>query len=62
MGLMPTHISSFIRHERFMDAKDYGVLDCIECGCCAYICPAKLPLVHTIKYGKNQVYKLERST
>ena len=61
MGLMPTHICSYIRHERFLEAKEYGVLDCIECGCCAYICPAKLPLIHTIKYGKNQVYQLERS-
>ncbi len=61
MGLMPTHIANFITHERFLEAKDYGVLDCIECGCCAYICPAKLPLVHTIKYGKNEVYKMERA-
>jgi len=61
MGLMPTHLGSFIKHEKYLEAKEYGVLDCIECGCCAYICPAKIPLVHSMKYGKNQVYQLEKS-
>lgn len=61
MGLMPTHISNCIRHDRYQEAKEYGALDCIECGCCAYVCPAKIPLVHSIKYGKNKIYQLERS-
>ena len=24
------------------EAEEYGALDCIECGCCSYICPAKI--------------------
>lgn len=31
------------------------VLDCIECGCCAYTCPGKLPLVEVIRQGKSTV-------
>lgn len=29
------------------------VLDCIECGSCSYVCPAKIPLVQYIRQGKE---------
>ena len=61
MGLMPTHIASYVKHGNLAQAKEYGILDCIECGCCAFVCPARIPLVHYMKYGKNQIYKEERS-
>ena len=25
----------------------------MECGCCAYVCPGRLPLVETFKAGKK---------
>ena len=31
------------------------VMDCIECGCCAYTCPGKLPIVAAIREGKQRV-------
>jgi len=30
-----------------------NMLDCIECGCCAYTCPASVPLVLAFKAGKH---------
>ncbi len=60
MGLMPTEIFKLVKTKNFETAKEYGVLDCIECGCCAYNCPAKIPLVHYLKYGKNEVWRLSR--
>jgi len=30
-------------------------MDCIECGSCAYVCPAKINLVQSIRLGKAQV-------
>ncbi|MBE0432451.1 electron transport complex subunit RsxC [candidate division WOR-3 bacterium] len=57
MGLVPTEIYSFVSSKNFDMAKDYGVLDCIECGCCAYVCPAAIPLVHYFKYGKAEVWQ-----
>jgi len=27
---------------------------CCECGCCAYVCPAHIPLPQYIRAGKNQ--------
>jgi len=34
-----------------------GGLECIECGSCAYTCPAKRPLVQQIRYGKSEARK-----
>ncbi|MGQ9464911.1 MAG: hypothetical protein ACUVQ4_04300 [bacterium] len=33
-------------------AFEYGLNDCIQCGCCAYVCPANIPLVHYFKFAK----------
>jgi len=32
-----------------------GVMDCIECGSCSYTCPANIPLLDYIRFGKNKV-------
>ena len=57
MGLIPTEIYAFVRNKKFSKAQEYGVLDCMECGCCAYACPARIPLVHYLKYGKSEVWR-----
>lgn len=61
MGLMPTDIYKYVAHKDFDRAKGFGVLDCIECGCCAYECPAKIPLVHYLKYGKSEIWRRSRA-
>ncbi|MBA7689643.1 Proton-translocating ferredoxin:NAD(+) oxidoreductase complex subunit C [subsurface metagenome] len=55
MSLVPTILARLVKAERWDSLKDYGVMDCIECGCCAYVCPSKIPLVHLMKLGKFQV-------
>ena len=55
IGLMPNMIGKLIEHQRFSEAQEYGILDCIECGCCAYVCSAKINLIHLIKYGKQEI-------
>ena len=37
----------------------YGAMDCIECGCCTYICPSKRYLVHYIRLAKQKLLPLE---
>ena len=32
-----------------------NLMDCIECGCCAYTCPAGVPLVLGFKAGKHKI-------
>ncbi len=60
MGLMPTEIYGLVGNKKFEMAKEYGVLDCIECGCCAYVCPSAIPLVHYFKYGKSEVWRMSK--
>jgi len=59
MGLMPNMISNLTERERFESAKEYGVLDCIECGSCSYVCPAKRNLVHQFKYAKAKIAQMK---
>jgi len=55
MGLLPNFIGDYAAHERFDSAERYNVLDCMECGICAYVCPAKRPLVQLVKHAKAQL-------
>jgi electron transport complex protein RnfC len=60
MGLAPTYLHKFVRYEKWTEAEDWGVLDCVECGCCQYICPSKIPLVHWMRLGKNKINRAKR--
>ena len=33
---------------------EYNLLDCIECGCCSYVCPSEIPLVHYFRFAKTE--------
>lgn len=52
MGIYPNLISLAVENEKFDLAENYGPLDCIECGLCNYLCPAKRSLVQAIKKAK----------
>lgn len=52
MHLVPSTLASLCRNGREVRAKAVGLLDCFECGSCAFGCPAKIPLVHWIRVGK----------
>jgi len=51
-GLMPCMINLAAEKELWEHASSYGALDCIECGCCSYVCPANRYLVQSIKRAK----------
>lgn len=53
IGLQPTKMYSLIENGRYAEAMALDLMDCKECGCCAYSCPAHLPLVHAFKLGKK---------
>ncbi len=55
MNLLPNAIGVSAIRDRFDEAEKHYLLDCIECGACAYGCPAKIPLVHWIRYAKAEV-------
>jgi len=55
MHLIPSVMGTLVERERWDEAEDYGILDCFECGSCAYTCPSKRHLTHLFKYGKSVI-------
>jgi electron transport complex protein RnfC len=55
MRLVPNEIARFVERGKIERAEEYGVLDCMECGVCAYVCPSKINHVHLMKSGKAEV-------
>ena len=52
---MPVYIDACILSGDTAGAKKYGAMDCIECGSCAYVCPARRPLVQSIRLAKKKI-------
>ncbi len=57
MGLSPNEIGIYVEAGRAGDTSQFGVFECFECGCCAYTCPAKRPLVQFIRLAKMKAKK-----
>ena len=55
MGLEPVLLSKTSKLEMFDKVEAERVMDCIECGSCSYTCPANIPLLDYIRFGKNKV-------
>ena len=57
MGLEPYLFMQFAENKYYDEMKAHSVMNCIECGCCSYTCPASRPLLDMIKLGKNELRK-----
>jgi electron transport complex protein RnfC len=60
MGLEPWLISVLSEKAMFEKAEEEKITDCMECGACAYTCPAKRPLLDYIRLGKSTVIRMAR--
>lgn len=56
-GLNPSELSLLCEVKEFNQALENNIMECKECGCCTYICPAKRPIVHLIKFAKAEIAK-----
>lgn len=54
-GLNPSDLSIQSEAKEFNLALESNIMECKECGCCTYICPAKRPIVHLIKFTKAEI-------
>ncbi len=52
MGLEPKEIGLHVEANRAEVTEPFGVFECFECGSCAYVCPAKRPLVQFVRLAK----------
>jgi len=55
MNIMPMYIDFYTLAKDYQSAVKYGVEHCIECGCCAYSCPAKRAIVQSVKLCKAKL-------
>ncbi|MBO4583854.1 MAG: electron transport complex subunit RsxC [Clostridia bacterium] len=55
MGLSPFLFAAYGEVNNTAALTRYHVKDCIECGCCAYVCTGRVPLIARIRAGKARV-------
>ncbi len=55
MNLLPNTLVSLIAKKQSQQVYQYGLLDCIECGSCSYICPSKIRHIQFFKSGKMEL-------
>ena len=60
MELLPLYYPLLAGEQKWEEMRDMAVRDCMECGCCDYICSSKIPLRDAIRYGKRMVNEMER--
>jgi electron transport complex protein RnfC len=53
--LSPVLMNNALEAGDLEDAVRAGLLDCIECGACTYVCPARIRLVQRFRIGKNRL-------
>jgi electron transport complex protein RnfC len=50
-------LAIYAKAGRYDDCRKYYIDSCFECGACAYICPANIPLVLYIRIAKAELEK-----
>ncbi|MBN1685939.1 MAG: electron transport complex subunit RsxC [Spirochaetales bacterium] len=53
LGLNPRLLYKLVDHLDYGGAVEAGLMDCKECGCCGFVCPAHIPLVQGMRLGKR---------
>lgn len=61
MGLEPYLLMQYSQRQMWADDEANHIMDCIECGCCLFSCPANRPILDYVRLGKNTVGKIIRS-
>ncbi len=60
VGLLPLDMAAHIRAGDSAAAVALGLKDCIACGCCSFVCPSHIPLVHYFNFAKGELMEQER--
>lgn len=55
VGLMPNFLADYAKIKDWDKTEEYHVADCIECACCAYVCPSRIFLVQYFKIAKREL-------
>jgi electron transport complex protein RnfC len=52
-GLEPTRLYKLLDRGMADEARAEGLEDCSVCGCCAFVCPARIPLARGLDLGRR---------
>ena len=55
--LVPSLLAKYSERNKFEDAQNRNIMECMECGCCTYICPSKINILHKIRFAKNHIIR-----
>ena len=55
VGLLPLEMSARIAAGDLDGAVALGLKDCIACGCCSFVCPSRIPLVHYFNHARGEL-------
>ena len=55
VNLVPQRLNRFFDGKDWGKIEDEGLRDCMECGCCTYTCPSRIPLTYKFKTAKTMV-------
>ena len=58
--LEPARLSRLVTTGAVDELDEWYIMECIQCGCCAWVCPAGINLVQQIAYGKMLRSRLPR--
>ena len=60
MKLTPMLIDFYTEAGDTENAIKYGALNCFECGTCAYVCPARRPIVQNVRITKMRAKEMKK--
>ena len=52
---MPSHLADYAEQGDEEAFVAHNGMECCECGCCSFVCPAKRPLTQSIKSMRKMV-------
>jgi electron transport complex protein RnfC len=53
--LLPQQLFWYACADNEAKLRSYGLMDCIECGCCDLVCPSHIPLTADFKIAKARM-------
>ena len=60
MSLEPYFLEILGEFDQIVEARDHGALNCLECGCCSYVCPSNRPILDYIRLARQKIRALPK--
>ena len=58
MQLQPQQLFWYAASDNEVKLREFGLIDCIECGCCDVVCPSHIPLTADFRVAKGRIREL----